>query len=458
MNIKQNFIILVACILVLGGCISPWKGEEGTLSVSIGGGGTGRAAFNLDEKSINQLVHTIALSNGPGPQQTKSNLKYGDTVIFSVTPGNWTITITAFLDEQVYATGSWKGYIKPGPNGAIQITMKTTGGKEPDENLKPPIMVTDNGDNSAPAEGTLRWAIAQANEEADHDTIVIASTVSSIALTDSLPYITSDITIIAEGGVTITRTSGFAQAFFFVGMDDGTTPSANALTGTLTLGGNKKSIALGDTNASNALTSLIIICNDSTLVINDGVTLRNNINNSPMAEGNGGVFVDHGTFIMNGGEISGNEFIHSGDGGIGGGVFVDGGTFTMNGGTIKGNSATSWGGGVYVVGSNGTFTMNGGTISQNTADQGGGVYVLQGGTFKIAGGIVYGSDDSANTNNASSGGAALYVGTGGTAQYEKKNNNGGTNWVNIPLDLSSTGAPTNYRDTTIKVENGVLTP
>jgi len=440
MNIKQIFIILAACILVLGGCISPWKGEEGTLSVSIGSG-TGRAAFNLDEKSINQLVHTIALSNGPGPQQTKSNLKYGDTVNFSVTPGNWTITITAFLDEQVYAAGSWKGYIKPGPNGAIQITMKiagedASGGGEPDENLKPAIMVTDSDDDVN--EGTLRWAIAQADESPGPDTIIIDVN-SSIILNESLS-ITSDITIIAQQSVTIPRylnssTTASAESFFIV--EDG---------GTLTLGGNDVPITLDGGNLENcaANAALITVNSGGILVMNNLVTLQNNENKNNINNG-GGVYVGSGgTFTMNGGTISDNGTEY----GNGGGIYVDDGTFTMNGGKISYNTANG-GGGVYVgISNDGTFTMNGGTISNNTANEGGGVYV-QGGTFQISGGIVYGSNGSANDANTTSGGdgAALYV-WGGTAQHGKD-----SSWKNI---LSTTGP--NYRNTTIEVIDGVLTP
>jgi hypothetical protein len=44
-------------------------------------------------------------------------------------------------------------------------------------------------------------------------------------------------------------------------------------------------------------------------------------------------------------------------------VYVGGGTFTMQSGTISGNTSSSYGGGVYVVGSNGTFTKTAGTVT-----------------------------------------------------------------------------------------------
>ena len=127
MNKKLVFVILAAIALVLSACFSPWKGDEGIISIRIGGEAAGRtvdgAAFNLEEADIHRLVHTITLNNGPGPDQIQENIKYGGTVNFSVTPGRWTITIKAYLGKELYAEGSKSVDIKPGPNGAISITM-----------------------------------------------------------------------------------------------------------------------------------------------------------------------------------------------------------------------------------------------------------------------------------------------------------------------------------------------
>ena len=139
MNKKRVFVILAAVALVLGACFSPWKGDEGTLSIHIGGpaagGLAGRAAdgaaFDLADTDILRLEHTITLSGGPGPEQTQKNIKYGDTVNFSAAPGRWTITITAFLGDELYAEGSRLVDIKPGPNGAISIQMTKMGGTDP---------------------------------------------------------------------------------------------------------------------------------------------------------------------------------------------------------------------------------------------------------------------------------------------------------------------------------------
>ena len=140
MNKKRVFVILAAIALVLGACFSPWKEDEGIFSVSIGG--ESRAAWNGTE-ILAELAHTITLSDGPGPEQTRENVKYGSTVNFSVTPGRWTITITASRDEEIYATGSQPVDIKPGRNGAIAIKMTPVnsggsgGAEEPGRPVEP---------------------------------------------------------------------------------------------------------------------------------------------------------------------------------------------------------------------------------------------------------------------------------------------------------------------------------
>jgi hypothetical protein len=156
----------------------------------------------------------------------------------------------------------------------------------------------------------------------------------------------------------------------------------------------------------------------------------------------GGVLCDQrGTFTMNDGTISGNK------GYLGGGVYVcsGDGPFTMYGGTISGNTGTM-GGGVYVGGWAGKFTMYGGVISGNTGGYGGGV-TIDGGTFLIVSGTIYGSNEvTASFRNTASRGASLYLDLySGTAQ---RGTFSGSTWNSLG-SLSTT-------DNTIRVVNGAL--
>ena len=155
---------------------------------------------------------------------------------------------------------------------------------------------------------------------------------------------------------------------------------------------------------SNNNNSLVIVNSGGTLVMNAGSAVTGNTayySSSSSASYGGGVYVygTNATFTMNGGAISGNTT--SGYNSSGGGVYVDSGTFTMNSGNISGNTASS-GGGVYV--GDGTFTMNGGTVLGNTASYGGGGVDVGYGTFTMSGGTISG-------NTANRGGGVNVYGT-----------------------------------------------
>jgi len=336
-NKKRIFVSFLATALILGACFSSWNGDEGTFSVSIGG--AGRTAWN-DPETLAQLTHTITLSNGPGPEQTREDVKYNDIVHFSVTPGRWTITITAFLNGNEHATGSRNVTIKPGPNGAIAIKMGPINTGETG-----PIMVTNGKDDNS--EGSLRWAMENSPEVA---TIIISSEVSTITINNILSLSfedrTKSVTIKAEEAVTIERGSNHLFQLFSVGGN-----------GTLILGGGDSKPITIDGRNIEAQTSLIDLGGPGDFIMNDGVTLKNNKNNGSNS-GGGVTVLNGGTFTMNGGTISGN----TATGDNGGGVYVSTGTFIMSGGKISGNSAGLCDG-VYVE--YGTIIMSGGEISRN---------------------------------------------------------------------------------------------
>jgi len=88
----------------------------------------------------------------------------------------------------------------------------------------------------------------------------------------------------------------------------------------------------------------------------------------------------------------------------GGAIYLhDGATYEMVGGVITGHTKR-YGGAVY-VGNGATFTMSGGVIKCNTATYGGAIYVANGGTCIISGGTI--------TENQAESGPAIFVETGG---------------------------------------------
>ena len=124
---------------------------------------------------------------------------------------------------------------------------------------------------------------------------------------------------------------------------------------------------------------------DSTLIINDGVTIENNKLNSQ----NGGspISVREGCkLIVNGGEFKNNEAQYNR---IGGGVIFneEGAETIINGGTFEGNKAAGYGGAVINYGK---LTVNDVTFKGNEAKNGGaisstsdyGELTIAGGTFE----------------------------------------------------------------------------
>jgi parallel beta-helix repeat protein len=110
----------------------------------------------------------------------------------------------------------------------------------------------------------------------------------------------------------------------------------------------------------------------------------------------------------------------------------------MSDGEIIGNTATSNGGGVYVL-KDGTFTMSGGEISGNSVSSatsnGGGVYIDSGGTFtKQSGGIIYGSNASSALKNTATNGHAVYV---ISPSSKRRNTTAGTG---VTLDSTKNGS------------------
>lgn len=201
---------------------------------------------------------------------------------------------------------------------------------------------------------------------------------------------------------------------------------------------------------------------DSTLIINDGVTIENNKLNSQ----NGGspISVREGCkLIVNGGEFKNNEAQYDR---IGGGVIFneEGAETIINGGSFEGNKAAGYGGAVINYGK---LTVNDGTFKGNEAKNGGAIssikgspeLIVNGGTFennksndKWGGAIVAKNKVSVKNatfdGNVSGNGGAIFAYDADNAAIENctfKNNNatnnktvkhGGALFVNGGKDVS----------------------
>ena len=230
----------------------------------------------------------------------------------------------------------------------------------------------------------------------------------------------------------------------------------SSLTGTSVLNVNNKNnvtlqnIKLSGNNVS-ATSGLVWVNNSSTLNLNSGTTLSNNINtntyvgsgiivyNSSVLNINGatitsnksnnqgaGIYINGATLNFNSGTISNNSFTSSN--GSGAGILGWEGTVNVKGGTISGNIAGADGGGIWVGGNSKkmTFTMTAGTITSNKGANGGGILIASDTTASNTTATISGGTISNNTSVNQGGGIHIVRAvttitnvniTGNTAQW-----------------------------------------
>jgi hypothetical protein len=237
--------------------------------------------------------------------------------------------------------------------------------------------------------------------------------------------------------VTLMRNSGNPDEFFNV--SSGSLILGDSYSGGLVLDG-------GQGSGYTADKALVVGGTESTIIVNNGVTLRNNDNQGGYSDGKGGaVHMDgnNNVFKMTGGtitlnstdtsqdgggvyisgtdstfEMTGGTISYNTAGGSGGGVYIDSGAFTIHDGAIisHNTAAGASGGGVYVYGA---FTMHGGEINQNIHNTGsssafGGGVSMSGGNFIMYGGSISGN---VNTSSAAIKGGGLYMNSGDFTMY-----------------------------------------
>jgi uncharacterized repeat protein (TIGR02543 family) len=149
MTIKRGLLpfLTLTITLIFSACFSPWKGEQGTVTVNVGSGN--KTVSWLQEKDINieDLLHIITIT-GPGPKQEARFIGEG-TAFFTTAPGTWKIDVKAYYDDrggfgnfqsiydipidnlELVAVGSASVDVKAGKSNPVSITMGPAGGGEP---------------------------------------------------------------------------------------------------------------------------------------------------------------------------------------------------------------------------------------------------------------------------------------------------------------------------------------
>jgi hypothetical protein len=244
--------------------------------------------------------------------------------------------------------------------------------------------IADSAPANSPAQGTLRWAVEQANEATTPSTIDfnLGSSPATITLSQGQLVLSN-----AADSITI----------------DG--PGASSLS----ISGNDASRVL---QVDNGVTASI-----SGLTITDGLVRNFN----PGA----GLYNDGGTVTLTDCTISGNSALFMSNGIIngftyssGGGLYNNGGgSLTLVGSTVSGNYAYAFGGGL--ANKSGTATLTDCTVSGNSTHLfGGGLENGYGGTLAVSGSLISGGSAYGASGVENDGAATLTdcIISGGTTQ------------------------------------------
>jgi uncharacterized repeat protein (TIGR02543 family) len=122
-----NIFVLAAVIAILGGCFSPWEGDGATITIHVGGGSGRTTAFHLLDDDAKARISYILDLSGPSNMTDVPFAPGTQTINLSVTPGIYTITVTAYLDGEVYATGSTTAEARAGQYTPVNIFMRYAG-------------------------------------------------------------------------------------------------------------------------------------------------------------------------------------------------------------------------------------------------------------------------------------------------------------------------------------------
>jgi hypothetical protein len=260
--------------------------------------------------------------------------------------------------------------------------------------------VTSTADTGA--DGTLRWAIEEANDQGGADSIPIEVS-GAILLGSALPTLEGDLAIVGRGPeVTTIGREALAGSFGILDLSGGdvSLEGMKIANGDSTLGGGIQNGTGGLT-----LTKVAVVGNEATTAsILD-----------PPARG-GGIY-SVGPLTLRESTVSGNRAVAEGSaeaGAEGGGIFA-GGELTIDRSTVSGNLArdlsggsellSALGGGIYA---GGEVTIDRSTISGNSvfAEEGTGAIAAGGGLFATGAGELTGVTLTANS--------ALGAGTSGS--------------------------------------------
>ena len=121
---SRLIFLLFAVFLLFSACTNE-EGEDGLVSITIGGNAGTAAPEWAWPYALDDFKHTIRAVDENGVEQYRAeNLRYGDKSSFSLTPGFYTFYAEAFHNGDLKAAGRAERTIHSGQNPEIIIQMK----------------------------------------------------------------------------------------------------------------------------------------------------------------------------------------------------------------------------------------------------------------------------------------------------------------------------------------------
>jgi len=124
-SVKLSILITVFIVISFSGCFSHWDGGEATLTIYLGGRGS-RVIYTLDDGTMSRLYYALDFS-GPSTFTIGPTEPGAESVSVTLFSGRWDITVTAYLDDGVYAIGRAVVEVRAGESVSTTITLDFAG-------------------------------------------------------------------------------------------------------------------------------------------------------------------------------------------------------------------------------------------------------------------------------------------------------------------------------------------
>jgi len=187
-SVKLSILITVFIVISFSGCFSHWDGGDATLTIYLGGRGS-RVIYTLDDGTMSRLYYVIDFS-GPSTFTIGPTEPGAELVSVTLFSGKWDITVTAYLDDGVYAIGYAVVEVRAGESVSTTITLDFAGEYTVAFNDVTDFVewLASQPANTAANPYIVKLSVSDLGGRAD-----IAGSVGAILLANNTKYVTLDL-------------------------------------------------------------------------------------------------------------------------------------------------------------------------------------------------------------------------------------------------------------------------